>query len=298
MPRTIANGVGLHWERMGDPDAPAVLLIMGFSMQLTAWPEDFCRRFVAAGFQVVRFDNRDIGLSDRLGELGRPKIPSLLARRLVGLTVPAPYPLSAMADDAASLLDALGIERAHVVGASMGGMIAQRLAIDHPARLRSLTSIMSTTGELRHGWPRPSVTRLVLAPPPAPTLEARIEYGLKFWRAVGSPGDRATDAELRADIASWFERSSDLTGRDRQLAAILAERSRVPALRRVTIPSLVLHGEADPLVPLSGGRSTARALPNSRLVTYPGMGHDLRPRYLEQMAREIIELAGHADRSG
>jgi pimeloyl-ACP methyl ester carboxylesterase len=292
MPHAAVNGIELAWDRFGRDTDPALLLIMGFSMQMTAWPEAFCERLAAGGLQVIRFDNRDIGLSSRLTHLGEPNVRRMAFSRLWGFPQNPPYRIADMADDAVGLLDVLGIERAHVVGASMGGMIAQRLAIHHPQRVRTLTSIMSTTGQLRYAMPQPSLMQMMLAPPPAPDLEARIRYGVAFWRAVSSPGDPPTEDELIRDIRAWFERSPDLSGRTRQLAAILAEPSRARELRRVECPALVVHGEDDPLIPCAAGRATARALPRGRFLPLAGMGHDLRPGYLETMAREIVALAG------
>ncbi|MEM9304933.1 MAG: alpha/beta hydrolase [Pseudomonadota bacterium] len=291
MPQVAVNGVELTWERLGRSEDPAVLLIMGFSMQMTAWPTEFCDALVAAGLQVIRFDNRDIGLSSRLGHLGRPDVQRLAAARTFGLPVRSPYGIIDMANDAAALLTEIGVDRAHIVGASMGGMIAQHFAHAHPQRTLSLTSIMSTTSQLRYAFPKWSLMKLMLAPAPAPNLEARIAYGLEFWRAVGSPGDRASDAELIADIRSWFERSPDLSGRSRQLAAVIAERSRVRLLGRIDAPALVVHGTDDPLIPCAAGRATARALQRAKFLPLDGMGHDLRPRYTEIIARELTDLA-------
>lgn len=295
MPVTRANGVRLAWERIGDPAAPALVLVMGYGMQLTAWPAGFCRDLAAGGFQVIRFDNRDIGLSERLHGLGQPPIPTLLARRLLGLPVAAPYTLFDMAQDTVALLDALAIDRAHVVGVSMGGMIAQRVAIQAPERVASLTSISSATGALRFALPRPRVMALTLTAPGGDDLGQRLRHGVKFWRAVASPGDPPSDAELEADLRAWHERSADLSGRQRQLAAIIAERSRVPALRRLAVPTLVIHGRADPMLPFAGGVATARAVPGARLLAFDGLGHDLRPRYLTAMARAILQHARDAD---
>lgn len=290
MPRVALGPVELEYDTLGDRDAPAILLIMGFSMQMTAWPESFRQRLADAGFRVIRFDNRDIGLSSRLNRLGFPSVPRAIVRRSLGLPVNPPYRLVDMAVDAVALLNHLGVDRAHVVGASMGGMIAQWLAIEFPDRVVSLCSIMSTTGQLRYGWPRPRVLRLLLHRP-GPALGDRVRHGIAFWQAVGSPGDMPTEPELRAEITAFYERSSDLSGFDRQLCAILAERSRVPRLGELRIPALVIHGDADPLIRPAAGRATARAIPGARFEQLQGMGHDLRPAYLGPLSDHII---GHA----
>lgn len=294
MPRAQLDNLHLEYEVLGDPDDPPVVLIMGFGMQLIAWPDPFCDQLIERGLRVIRFDNRDIGLSSRLKHLGQPRPGALIARRSLGLPVNPPYPLSAMADDTVGLLDYLAIPRAHIVGASMGGMIAQLVAIRRPDRAASLCSIMSTTGQLRYGWPRPDIMRLMLHSP-GPTLEERIRHGVRFWRAIGSPGDVPSEDEVRELVTAFYRRSSDLSGFWRQFAAIVAEKSRVPLLRRLRLPALVIHGDSDPLIRPAAGVATAHAIPGAALHILPGMGHDLRPTYQPRIAELIADQvhAGH-----
>ena len=290
MPRAHLEGLHLEYEDLGDPADPPVVLIMGFGMQLTAWPDPFCDHLVERGLRVIRFDNRDIGLSSRLNHLGQPRPGAIIARRCLGLPVNPPYPLAAMADDTVGLLDYLAIPRAHIVGASMGGMIAQLVAIRRPDRTASLCSIMSTTGQLRYAWPRPDILRLVLHTP-GPSIEERVRHGIRFWHAIGSPGDLPSEPELRELITAFYARSSDMSGFWRQFAAIVAEKSRVPLLRRIQLPSLVIHGESDPLIPSAAGAATAKAIPGAAFHLLPGMGHDLRPAYLPRIAGLISNHA-------
>ncbi|MBV9890033.1 MAG: alpha/beta hydrolase [Rhizobacter sp.] len=286
--RARANGIELCWDSFGDPGAAPMLLIMGLAAQMIAWPDAFCERLAQRGFRVVRFDNRDIGLSTRFDAAGVPNIGAALTAAMQGKPVDAPYRLSDMAADAFGLLDALDIERAHVVGASMGGAIAQTMAIERPERLRTLTSIMATTGE--PGLPPPTPEAMgVLLKPPVTTLDGYIRSYLETWkvlRAGSFPEEEALDRE-RAEAV--FARGLNPAGVARQLAAILASGSRKAALRSVHVPTLVLHGDADPLVPLPCGVDTAQSIPGARLVVLPGMGHALPiacwPRIIDEIAR-------------
>ncbi|GAA1699768.1 alpha/beta fold hydrolase [Fodinicola feengrottensis] len=271
MARAKANGIELEYETHGDAADPAMLLIMGLGGQLTTWPTEFCELLAARGFHVIRFDNRDSGLSTTFDDEPAPPIAELFAR-----TATAPYPLSAMSDDAAGLLDALDIEKAHIAGASMGGMIAQQLVIDHPERVLSLVSIMSTTGDPSVGQARPDIAAVLAAPmPAAPTREAAIAGAVAMQRFIGSTG--ASEETLRAAASASYDRSHQPAGLARQLAAIVTAPDRTAALASVRVPTTIVHGEADPLVNISGGRATAAAIPGATFVGIPDMGHDLPP---------------------
>jgi pimeloyl-ACP methyl ester carboxylesterase len=288
--RARANGIELCWDSFGDAGAPPLLLIMGLASQMIAWPDEFCALVAERGFRVVRFDNRDIGLSTRFDSAGVPDIGAALTAALQGKPVDAPYRLSDMAADAFGLLDALGIGRAHVVGASMGGAIAQTMAIERPERLLTLTSIMATTGE--PGLPPPTPAAMgVLLKPPVTTLDGYIRSYVETWkvlRAGSFPDDEALDRE-RAEAV--FARGLHPAGVARQLAAILASGSRKAALRSVRVPTLVLHGDADPLVPLACGVDTAESIPGARLVVLPGMGHALPISFWKRIVEEIATHA-------
>jgi len=290
MPYARANGIDLYYETFGDPSDPPILLVMGLGAQLLLWEEEFCRGLVDRGFFVIRYDNRDVGLSTKIEGGPQPDVQKALA----GDHSTASYTLWDMADDAAGLLDALGIDRAHVVGASMGGMIVQCLAIAHPQRLRSLVSIMSTVGNPNVGQPKPEAMAALLAPPP-PTREEAIEQGVRTWKIIGSPAYPRDEAELRAQVAAAYDRCWYPIGTARQLVAILATGDRSEALRSVRVPALVIHGEDDPLVTLSGGIATAEAIPGAKLLTFPGMGHDLPRALWPQILDAIAEHARAAD---
>jgi pimeloyl-ACP methyl ester carboxylesterase len=262
---------------------------MGLGTQRVAWHDDFCRELVDRGLRVVRFDNRDCGRSTILRHVAPPSSSALLLRR----SLRAAYTLDDMADDAAGLLDALGIERAHVVGASMGGMIGQTLAVRHPARVRSLVSIMSTTGSRRVGQPAWRVYPILLRRAPA-DREAYVELAVRVFGLIGSPGFPRSEEELRAVARRSHERGVHSGGTARQLAAIVASGDRTADLARVRVPTLVVHGLADPLVNPSGGRATARAIPGARLLEIPGMGHDLPRGAWPRIIAGIAETAGRA----
>jgi len=278
MPRTRANGIEIEYETFGDLGDPTLLLVMGLGAQMILWPEEFCSDLAAHGLHVVRYDNRDVGRSTWLDEAGMPDVAGALAAAMQGRPIDSPYLLSDMASDAAGLLDALEVGTAHVVGASMGGMIAQTLAIEHPARVRTLTSIMSTTGHPGLPPARPEAMAVLLTPAPSERAAA-IEHGVRVWRTIGSPGFPFDEAEVRDRAAQTFDRGVNPPGVARQLVAILASGSRREALRGVRAPTLVIHGAADPLVPVEAGRDTAQAVPGAELLEIEGMGHDL-PRPL------------------
>nr|WP_229174855.1 alpha/beta hydrolase [Bradyrhizobium ivorense] len=269
-----ANGIDICYEIFGDANAEPLLLIMGLGAQMIHWDDEFCRQLAARGFRVIRFDNRDIGKSARMSGGKRLTAFELLKLRLLKIPVAAPYRLIDMARDTVGLMDALGIRTAHLVGASMGGMIAQEVAISFPERVRSLTSIMSTTGNPRIPGPTREAGAMLMAPPPA----TKEEYFVRFaqtWKVLrnGSfPEDEALDAER---ARRTYERGLNPAGVGRQLRAILASGSRKERLRAVKAPTLVIHGTVDPLVHPEGGRDTAASIPGAKLLMVEGMGHAL-----------------------
>ena len=287
--QTVQVGdIKLCYQTFGDRSQPALLLVMGLNSQMLLWEDEFCERLADRGFWVIRFDNRDCGRSTVLREAPIPKRWQLLARQ-PGCAV---YSLDDMASDAAGLLDELGVEQAHVVGASMGGMIAQCLAIHHPDRVRSLVSIMSTTGNRRVGRPSPRVVSLLLRRIPR-DREAYIRDFVATWKLIGSPAYH-DPPRLREIAGRCHQRGIHPAGSARQLAAIVTTRDRTPALRNLKIPTTVIHGDVDPLVLPSGGRATAAAIPGARLVMMPGMGHDMPPQLWETFLDEIEATAARA----
>ena len=289
MPDVRANGIDLRYETVGDPDDPALLLIMGLGAQLIDWPAEFVSALASRGFQVVLFDNRDAGLSTSFDELGVPDVRAILG----GDPSTVPYLLGDLAADAAGLLKELGIARAHVVGASMGGMIAQQLTIDHPDLVASLCSIMSTTGDRTVGRPTPEAAAALMRPR-AESREEILAGAIATSRIIGSPGYPASDEWLRQRAAAKLDRSFRPEGTQRQYAAIIASPDRTAGLRSVSVPTLVIHGEADPLIDVSGGRATADAVPGAELLIIPGMGHDL-PQALH--AKVVDAIAANAARA-
>jgi pimeloyl-ACP methyl ester carboxylesterase len=293
MAQLQSNGLAFEYETFGDRGARPLLLVMGLGAQMILWEEDFCRALADQGHYVVRFDNRDVGLSSKLDAAGVPNVMELMQKVMSGATPSVPYSLDDMADDTAGVLDALGFASAHVVGASMGGMIAQTLAILHPTRLRSLTSIMSSTGDPSLPPAKPEAMAVLLAPPPT-TREGAIESQVRTWRAIGSPGFPFDEAHVRERAGRSYDRSAYPAGMARQLAAILVHGSRRARLASVKVPTLVIHGEADPLVPVEGGRDTAAAIPGAELLTIEGMGHDLPP---QAWPRIVAAIAAHTERA-
>ncbi|MEU0792150.1 alpha/beta hydrolase [Amycolatopsis sp. NPDC005961] len=270
MARAQAGDIELEYDTFGDPDGPPLVLVMGLGAQMITWEDGFCELLAGRGFFVVRYDNRDVGLSTWLDELPAPDLAALAA----GDLTTAPYRLSDLADDAIGLFDALGIARAHVVGASMGGMIVQQLAIDHPDRLLSVTSIMSTTGDPSVGRAEPWALAL-LARPPASTREQALADSVDGYRRLGSPGYPDDEAFLLAKATLHYDRARHPVGTLRHAAAVLASGDRTSGLRSVRLPALVVHGDADPLIDVSGGKATAEAIPGAELLVIPGMGHNL-----------------------
>jgi len=270
MPSTTANGITVEYDAIGDPNAEPVLLVMGLGAQLIAWPDGFCDALAERGFHVIRFDNRDVGLSSKIEDGPRPDVMAAMT----GDHSSASYTLSDMAADAVGLLDALGINAAHVVGVSMGGMIAQTIAIEHPSRVRSLCSIMSTTGDPAAGAPS-SEAMTVLLRPPATTRDEAVANSVEASRVIGSTAFEVPEELLRARAAATYDRCFYPIGIARQLVAIQASGDRTEALRVVDVATVVVHGTVDPLVPPAGGELTAKAIPGAELVMIEGMGHDL-----------------------
>src|SRR3954452_4536396 len=283
-----ANGIELCYQQMGDPDGEPLVLIMGLATQMIAWDEEFCGMLAERGYRVVRFDNRDIGRSGRVRAEGVPNVLDLL----VGRGEPA-YRLRDMAADTVGLMDHLGIESAHVVGASMGGMIAQCTAIGYPERVRSLASIMSTTGSRRVGHPSYRTLGLLLGKPPR-EREAAIERVVKTFRTIGSPGYPFEEERIREIAGRSFDRGHSEAGIARQLHAISASGDPPPALRDLDLPALVIHGKNDLLANPSGGRATAKAIPGARLKMIDGMGHDLPRALWPDFAEQIAANAARA----
>jgi pimeloyl-ACP methyl ester carboxylesterase len=284
-----ANGVELCYQEMGDPDGEPLLLVMGLATQMLAWDEEFCALLAERGFRVVRFDNRDIGRSTKIEAAGVPSRVDMF----VGRRGTAPYLLRDMAADTFGLMDHLGIDSAHLVGASMGGMIVQTAAIEHPERVRSLTSIMSTTGNRLVGHPSFRTYGLLLGKPPR-EREAAIERVIKTFKVIGSPGYPFEEERVRAIAGRSFDRGHSAAGVLRQLHAITASGDRTPRLRQLDLPALVIHGKSDILVNPSGGRATAKAIPSARLKMVDGMGHDLPRALWPTFAEEIAATAARA----
>jgi pimeloyl-ACP methyl ester carboxylesterase len=287
---TLATGHEVCYETFGDPADPALLLTMGWATQMLGWHDDFCAALAERGFHVIRYDNRDVGRSQRMS--GR--VPSMfqLLRRDKRV---ASYTLEDMAADAVGLLDHLGIEPAHMVGASMGGMIVQTIAARHPDRVLSLVSMISNTGARWSGHPSPRLYHVLLKNPPLDRAGYQ-EHAVWVFSKIGSPGFARDEDDLRRIAGMSFDRGINPAGTARQLAAIIASGDRTPLLRTITAPTLVIHGAKDKLVPPSGGRATARAIPGARLLLIEGMGHDIPrgawPRMLDAIEQNAARAAG------
>jgi pimeloyl-ACP methyl ester carboxylesterase len=271
-----ANGIQLEYDTFGDPSQEPLLLIMGLGTQMILWREEFCEQLAARGHYVIRYDNRDVGLSTKFDDAGVPDLGAVLGAVLEGRPPGLPYTLDDMADDAAALLDAVRIEAAHVCGASMGGMIAQTVAIRHPQRVKSLTSIMSTSGDPSLPPPTVEAVEFLLSPPPK-DRDGYLDRAVRLRGVIGSPGFDQDEAVIRALAGRAYDRCFYPEGQARHLAAVLAHGSRREALSDLRVPSLVIHGADDPLVLLEGGKDTAAAIPGAELVVIDGMGHDLPP---------------------
>jgi len=288
-----ANGIEIAYDSFGEPGAPPLILIMGFTMPMIAWDEKFCEQLALHGFRVIRFDNRDIGHSTWLDDLGAPDIGKIIMAAFQGQPVDVPYGFTDMAGDVAGLMDALNIESAHVVGMSMGGMIAQTMSIHHPQRLRSLTSFSSSmwTFDPAMPPPTPEASEVMMTPVPM-DREGFITGTLKAWRFMGGPVMPLGEAYLRERALRVFERGVSRAGIARQMAAIMASGSRREALRSLRMPTLVLHGDADTLVPVEHGIATAETIPGAKLHIVKGMGHDVPPAAWPELVEAIARHAG------
>jgi pimeloyl-ACP methyl ester carboxylesterase len=290
--RAKVGDVELVYETIGDPSDPALLLVMGLGMQLIHWDREFCEGLAERGFHVIRFDNRDAGLSTKIDA----PVPNVM-RAMTGLRIRAPYLLSDMADDSFGLLDHLGIDRAHLAGVSMGGMIAQTMAIRRPERVLSLGSMLSTPGDRRVGTPKLRVWSVLMRRAPE-SRAAYIEYFVRVFRMIGSPGYPVDEKRMREQAAATYDRCHHPAGTARQLGAVFASGSRTAALRRLDVPTVVIHGRNDPLVPFRAGVATARAIPGAELLAFPGMGHDLPrdlwPRFTDALTKNAERAAAPA----
>jgi len=293
MPSLNANGIRIAFDTAGDPKAAPLLLIAGMGLQLTSWPDDFVEGLVDLGFYVIRFDNRDSGLSTKFEQAGTPSLALAWLKSKLHLPLRPPYRLEDMADDAVGVLSALGIARAHVVGMSMGGMVAQLMAAKFPSRVLSLTSIMSSSG--RRGLPGPTraVQRALFQRPNGPAdIEGAIDHAVRLLQAIASPAYPTPEKQLRRRAARALRRNYCPGGAQRHVLAVAASGDRTPQLRTIAAPTLVIHGAADPMVPLACGVDTAQAIPGARLEVIEGMGHDLPSQLLERLLA-LIDAHAH-----
>jgi pimeloyl-ACP methyl ester carboxylesterase len=286
MPNVTSNGIQLEYETFGDRDdaASPLLLVMGLGAQMVLWDELFCEALADRGHYVIRYDNRDTGLSTKFEEHGTPDLLALMSGQS---DAAPPYTLDDMAADGIGLIEALGFESAHVCGASMGGMIVQTMAIEHAGRVKSMTSIMSTTGNPELPPPDPAAIGQLMAPP-ATNREEAMQRSVDAFKVFGSPGFEFDEARVRERAGISYDRCFLPSGQGRQMAAILGQPNRVPALQKLDLPALVVHGEADPLVPVTGGKDTAAAIPDAELLLIEGMGHDM-PREVQPRIAEAID---------
>ena len=294
MARAQVNGIELEYETFGDRGARPLLLIMGLGAQLLLWEEEFCAELVGRGHYVIRYDNRDVGLSTKLEQAGEPNVLEVMQAAAAGRPVEVAYTLDEMADDAAGLLDVLGLDTAHVAGASMGGMIAQTLVLRHADRVRSLTSIMSTTGNPDLSLPQPDALGALMRPR-VKERDGAIEQAVSLQRTIGGTGFPFDEERTRRMAARSYDRSFYPVGVARQIAAVLASGNRAPVLASVEAPTLVIHGDADPLVPLEGGRDTAQAIPDAELLVIEGLGHEMPPPVWPRIIDAIAEHTEKAE---
>lgn len=296
MPQIQANGITIEYESFGKESDPTILLIMGFSAQMTMWPTSFCEALAAKGFRVIRFDNRDVGKTTHLSDMGAPDLADAMGKMMSGQAVNPPYTLLDMANDAVGLLDGLGIDKAHIAGASMGGMITQLVAINFPHKTKSMISIMSTTGRRELPQATPEAMAALTTPPASDSREDRIKAGINTWKVIGSPGYPASDEELQTTVAREVDRVPyDPAGIARQMVAIFAAPPRNDALKDVAVPALVIHDADDPLIPVEGGKDTAASIPGAKLVIVPGMAHDFTQSIAQVYAKHIGEFVASVE---
>ncbi len=290
MPNVEANGIRIEYDTFGEASARPLLLVMGLGQQMIVWHEDLCRQLADRGHFVIRFDNRDTGRSTTFEHAGRPNAFATAFQFWTRQPLAPPYTLNDMVDDTAGLVDALGLERVHLVGASMGGIISQVFAVRYRERTSSLTSIMANTGNPRFSWPKLKALRVALKRPPR-QRQAYVDYSARLWRAIGSPGFPFPEEYVRERAGRAYDRGHCPSGLARQLVAVAAAGDRHAELARIEVPTLVIHGEEDPLIPVGGGRETARVIPGAELLTFAGMGHDipvdLWPRVFDAIGSHI-----------
>ncbi|MHA2247586.1 MAG: alpha/beta fold hydrolase [Candidatus Hodarchaeales archaeon] len=286
-----ANDIEIVYDSFGKQSDPPMLLIMGLSMQMIGWDEPFCVELAKRGYWVIRFDNRDVGLSTKFEEAGIPDLMELMLKAQQGEVIEAPYTLSDMAADAVGLLDVLNIDTAHIVGASMGGMIGQTIAINYPERVKTLTSIMSSTGNPELPQPGPEALSILITTPPSERAE-NIDYSVETWRVLNGPKFSLDEDLIRERAGRAFDRCYYPAGSVRQIAAILSSGSRKEELKNVKAPTLVIHGDVDPLVPVVGGKETASSIPRAELLIIEGMGHsipvEVAPRIIEAITLHAV----------
>ncbi len=272
------NGITIEYQETGAADAPAIVLIMGLGSQLTHWPDDFCDGLAARGFRVIRADNRDVGLTTWFDDFGVPNLTEAMAQTMAGNPPTPPYRVADMAADVVGLLDRLDIDSAHIVGLSMGGMIAQHLAADHAGSVRSLVSIMSSSGNPDLPPGKPEAMAVLFSGPDDPSdRDSVLDYSVGVYQTIGGPGFPWDDADLRAHAALSIDRAYNPAGAARQMLAVMNDGNRVEMLQRIALPALVIHGADDPLIPVQGGEDTARLIPGAALRVIDGMGHNLAP---------------------
>jgi pimeloyl-ACP methyl ester carboxylesterase len=294
MARVHANGIDLEYEEFGPKTGAPVLLIMGLGAQLTRWPLEFIEILTSRGYRAIRYDNRDVGLSQKFDSAGPADVVKMMTEMMQGRRPSVAYTLEDMANDAAGLLDALQIDKAHIVGASLGGAIGQLVAANHPEKTASLTSIMSTTGNSALPLAKPEAMAVLFNRPPAGDVEATIEFGVKAYKTIGSPGYPTDEKEIRRRVTEDFKRSNYPAGFSRQMAAALVNGDRRVALKRIKAPTVVIHGADDPLVPIEGGRDTATNIAGAELIEIPGMGHDLPAALYSRIVDAIESVAKRA----
>ncbi|MCX7362723.1 MAG: alpha/beta hydrolase [Alphaproteobacteria bacterium] len=287
MARTRANGIEIEYETIGNKSDPALLLVMGLGAQLTIWPDSLFKGLADRGFYVIRYDNRDSGLSTGFDSWGVPDLPAALQKVMKGERSDAPYHLDDMAADALGLLDALGIDKAHMVGASMGGMIVQIVAAQHAERTRSMVSIYSTSGRRDLPPGKPEALAMLGSQPEGQAREQLVSHGMKLRRTIGSPGYPTPEPVLRAFVEKNVDRRWYPQGTARQYVSVLASGNRVDLLKTIQVPTLVMHGEDDPLLPVECGRDVARLMPGAELQTIPGWGHDFPPQHVPTIVDRI-----------